>query len=330
VHDGGLGHRSTLSAVTRSLGLAGALLVELIDGGLVQVSTGRPGSRHQPLSADGDTTLLQAMPGYDNVKDPALQQVYAILVRNTDERRDSDAFFDDLPRPIDSPAHRGGHRGDQGRWTDNGHGRAPAYGDNNPAGGSTGWNTWSQDAANWRPDQSGYQANYRGWPNEPAPPARALGSGMPVRNVIEFLAIENRAEQLVVNRLLTTGLVRYETRRRLFGADTKVIVPANSVISGRALARIVAGLQPVQPYSRRPDGDRQPEGNPTAPRGLNEFDKRMAALFAAAGVFDVDQTGLTGNEMRVLRAELQTGIPAAVTAVLRQVSLVVKSFALNR
>ena len=141
---------------------------------------------------------------------------------------------------------------------------------------------------------------------------------------MEFLAIENRAEQLVVNRLLTTGLVRYETRRRLFGADTKVIVPASSVISGRALARITSGLQPLQPHQRRSAGD------PNAPRGLNEFDKRMAALFAAAGVFDVDQTGLTGNEMKVLRAELQTGIPASVTAVLRQVSLLVKSFALNR
>ena len=272
-HDGGFANRATLSPVTRSLGLAGAFLVELIDGGLLRAGTGRPGSRHQPLSTDRDTTLLFLMPGYDKIKDQALRQVYEIVARNSDVPYDATA-------PLRPPP------------------------------------SWLAD--------SHVQANYRSRPNGPAPMAAAHGSGIPVRTILEFLAIENRAEQLVVNRLLTTGLVRYETRRRLFGSETKVIVPADSVISGRALARVIAGLHPGQPYSRRPDAD------PDAPRGLTEFDKRMAALFAAVGVFDMDQTGLTGDEMRVLRAQVQTGIPAPVTAVLREVSVVIKSFALNR
>jgi hypothetical protein len=315
-HDGGFTHRSTLSAVTRSLGLAGALLVELVDAGLAQVSTGRPGSRHQPLSTEGETTLLHSVPGHHKINDPALEQVYGIVVRNSDVPNDSPAFFDGPPRSNDPHAHRAGGRRDRGGWAEDGNGRAPA---------------WPQDGPHWRPephspaDQFGFQANHRAWPNDPTPTtAGARGSGIPVRNILEFLVIDNRAEQLVINRLLTTGLVRYETRRRLFGSDTKVIVPVNSVISGRARARIIAGLQPAQTYLRRPDAD------PNAPRGLSDFDKRMAALFAAAGVFDVDQTGLTANEMRVLRAQLQTGIPASVTALLRQVSLVIKAYALNR
>jgi Golgi phosphoprotein 3 GPP34 len=68
-------------------------------------------------------------------------------------------------------------------------------------------------------------------------------SGHDLYEWIRYLAIEDRAAQLVTNRLSRSGSVTLEQRRKLFGGSTSRFVPRDSYVSGVPASRILTGLQ---------------------------------------------------------------------------------------
>lgn len=68
-------------------------------------------------------------------------------------------------------------------------------------------------------------------------------SGQDLYEWIRYLAIEDRAAQLVTNRLSQRGSVTLEQRRKLFGGSTSRFVPRDSYVSGVPTSRIITGLQ---------------------------------------------------------------------------------------
>lgn len=68
-------------------------------------------------------------------------------------------------------------------------------------------------------------------------------SGHDLYEWIRYLAIEDRAAQLVTNRLSQSGIVTLEQRRKFFGGSTSRFVPRDSYVSGIPASRIITGLQ---------------------------------------------------------------------------------------
>ena len=68
-------------------------------------------------------------------------------------------------------------------------------------------------------------------------------SALDLRQWIKYLGIDNRAADLVTNRLSQRGLVTLEQRRKMFGGPVSRFVVRDSYISGVPAVRLVTGLQ---------------------------------------------------------------------------------------
>jgi hypothetical protein len=76
-------------------------------------------------------------------------------------------------------------------------------------------------------------------------------SGLDLREWIRYLAIDNRAADLVTNRLSQRGIVILEQRRKLFGGATSRFVPRDSYVSGVPANRIIVTLQRRETLDQR-------------------------------------------------------------------------------
>lgn len=68
-------------------------------------------------------------------------------------------------------------------------------------------------------------------------------SGLDLREWIKYLSIDNRAADLVTNRLSQRGLVVQEQRRKMFGSPVVRFVARDSFTSGTPAVRIITSLQ---------------------------------------------------------------------------------------
>jgi len=127
---------------------------------------------------------------------------------------------------------------------------------------------------------------------------------------LDYLAFEKRAEELVVDRLLTTGLVSVKERRRLIGR-TKEVVPRDWTTAGWPMARIRTRL--------------------AADTGqLDPPDLVLAALLLALGVFSLERTRLRSAEQTRLELQLRSQLPPMIRDLCRHVQLAYKNTAINR
>lgn len=69
-------------------------------------------------------------------------------------------------------------------------------------------------------------------------PAAGQQGEMKLREWIQYLAVDNRGQELVTHRLSLAGVIRREQRKSLFGGVTTRFTPVDSIISGAPVSRI--------------------------------------------------------------------------------------------
>ena len=74
-------------------------------------------------------------------------------------------------------------------------------------------------------------------------------SGLDLREWIKYLGIDNRAADLVTNRLSQRGLVSLEQRRKMFGGPVSRFVVRDTYTSGVPAVRIITNLQRHEPLN---------------------------------------------------------------------------------
>ncbi|SDT74477.1 hypothetical protein SAMN04489716_6994 [Actinoplanes derwentensis] len=338
MHDTMAREKAALPPQTRCMALAGALLVELVDLGMVGVGSEILGTQPPAEPTDDNGLSLYVIPLEDRSTDP-------IAIEGYDSRghlvtlRPRTAW-DLVGRPLD-PALREMYDSilrESGAAGGPGHRQAsgtPSF--------SAGVSQYRTDGYADRPQHrrpvpaprapSNAETPGRGGLAQRPPAAVGRHSGpsvgaslpavVPVRVLLEGWAAGGRSENLVVNRLIQAGLVRLETQYRMLHSDRQVIVPQDSVVSGRPITRITGGLHaaravPGSGFDRRTS------------RGLTAYDKKLGGLFAAAGLFDLERTSLTVDEMRSLRQQLRDDFPPDLARLLRQVHLAIKNLAVIR
>nr|WP_296067055.1 GPP34 family phosphoprotein [uncultured Actinoplanes sp.] len=111
-------------------------------------------------------------------------------------------------------------------------------------------------------------------------------SGLKLREWIQYLAVDNRAHDLVTNRMSRAGLIHREDRRSLFGGVTVRYTPRDSIISGAPVSRVNVALE------RRHE--------------LDQSQLALAGLFLATGLHQQVFANQTPDDRAELGRQLKT------------------------
>lgn len=165
-----------------------------------------------------------------------------------------------------------------------------------------------------------YAARHRldGGPSRPpelpaalsAVPSPASGVGQDVRDFLDFLSFEGRAEDLVVGRVLAEGLAHVVKQWRFLRGVEAVTQPTDWTTAGWPMARLRTRLAGV------------------AGR-LEASDLILAALALALGMFDLECSRLDHAEQERLAVQLRRELPPQIRELCRHVQVACRNAAIR-